>query len=802
MAGWRHLIPLSSTLQRGLQQSGLDVPSAIQRAAAPRIFAGESVALHAETGSGKTLAFLAPLLARCKLGVPRQVLVLVPSHQLALQTLDIADALREAGAGGFAGGTGGALPAAELLRSAKPADRSQSLSSQQAEILIATGAQLAALLPTFESHPSAVSQLRSNLTTGVIDEVDAQLQLPASMAGRPSMHRRVARDRYLGRSALGQALRLVLARGRRGGRATLGTAKKGDVKAVGTPTGVQRMGPDFSGWRHAAKPAAKSGRSSFGRVQLVALTATLSHTALRDLLGVVGHEPGRLGLVVAASAGAGNEMLAQAVERARRAKPLPPIGPLPPMPPLYDAVGASGGGGTPVVGEAGEVFDRSGEGGENKTDGSGLYRVLLGAEEEESFEEEEDGFSLGEEVEMGGESAASGAHAGELAPWSLLNPPASVPAGRSETSSPREGYGVRGGVLRVAMPTCISHSVLLCRERAKAAAAAAVLAGKARGSSAIALLVMKDGIDSDDALEELTCAGVAAARSLEDVSAAAAVALGLPAQDEGVTDAAGGEFQTEPARASVGSKGSTARLSAHGAVLAARAREALARLDPAAESQAAAAAQLPEWAILNMTVDRVDDRSSRMRAAATVAKRPPTTEAPGRPTPLGDSLGVGGIGQSLTGEGSSGDWRSEASGGGRIAQGSGALARGIAATGARVIVAHESAVRGLDLPELDLVILMMLPDTPEAYMHIAGRTGRFGKKGHVVNIWTRREQDRSGFVTASLRGVKFKTTEFEPDEVGQGQRDGGEGWEGLESRQPTVGWHDGRQAGRSRAGTD
>ena len=43
----------------------------------PRVFAGESVAIHAETGAGKTLAYLAPLLARSRRDVPRQVLVLV-----------------------------------------------------------------------------------------------------------------------------------------------------------------------------------------------------------------------------------------------------------------------------------------------------------------------------------------------------------------------------------------------------------------------------------------------------------------------------------------------------------------------------------------------------------------------------------------------------------------------------------------------------------------------------------------------------------------------------------------------------
>jgi len=208
-------MPMSAVLQRGLQQSGLGAPSAIQRAAAPRIFSGESVALHAETGSGKTLAFLAPLMARCTPRVPRQVLVLVPSHYLALQTVDAADTLREAAVRMFRDDDADdLLPTAELLRSAKPGDRATSLASQQAEILVATGTQLAALLDTLEYDPFALSLLRENLKTVVIDEVDAQLKLPHSVARRPSMQRRVARDKFFRRSALGRAIQLVISRNR------------------------------------------------------------------------------------------------------------------------------------------------------------------------------------------------------------------------------------------------------------------------------------------------------------------------------------------------------------------------------------------------------------------------------------------------------------------------------------------------------------------------------------------------------------------------------------------------------------
>ncbi len=48
---------------------------------------------------------------------------------------------------------------------------------------------------------------------------------------------------------------------------------------------------------------------------------------------------------------------------------------------------------------------------------------------------------------------------------------------------------------------------------------------------------------------------------------------------------------------------------------------------------------------------------------------------------------------------------------------------------ARVCVATDVAARGLDLPNLDLVIHADLPSNPETLLHRSGRTGRAGRKG-------------------------------------------------------------------------
>ena len=53
---------------------------------------------------------------------------------------------------------------------------------------------------------------------------------------------------------------------------------------------------------------------------------------------------------------------------------------------------------------------------------------------------------------------------------------------------------------------------------------------------------------------------------------------------------------------------------------------------------------------------------------------------------------------------------------------------------ANVCIATDVAARGLDLPDLDLVIHADIPKNPEALLHRSGRTGRAGRKGTSVLI--------------------------------------------------------------------
>lgn len=64
---------------------------------------------------------------------------------------------------------------------------------------------------------------------------------------------------------------------------------------------------------------------------------------------------------------------------------------------------------------------------------------------------------------------------------------------------------------------------------------------------------------------------------------------------------------------------------------------------------------------------------------------------------------------------------------------------------AQVCIATDVAARGLDLPDLDLVIHADVPKNPEALLHRSGRTGRAGRKGVSALIVTpnrRRKAER------------------------------------------------------------
>lgn len=67
-----------------------------------------------------------------------------------------------------------------------------------------------------------------------------------------------------------------------------------------------------------------------------------------------------------------------------------------------------------------------------------------------------------------------------------------------------------------------------------------------------------------------------------------------------------------------------------------------------------------------------------------------------------------------------------------------------------VVVATDVAARGLDVPDLPLVIVAELSPDPEVHLHRIGRTGRAGAEGLALSIVTPREEERLARVEAFL----------------------------------------------------
>ena len=81
----------------------------------------------------------------------------------------------------------------------------------------------------------------------------------------------------------------------------------------------------------------------------------------------------------------------------------------------------------------------------------------------------------------------------------------------------------------------------------------------------------------------------------------------------------------------------------------------------------------------------------------------------------------------------------------------------------RVLIATDLVARGIDISGVSHVINFDLPESPEAYMHRVGRTGRADKKGIAISFITLKEQTyQAGVEKLTGKTLKIETL---PEEV-------------------------------------
>uniref|UniRef100_A0A8C9EJ27 RNA helicase n=1 Tax=Pavo cristatus TaxID=9049 RepID=A0A8C9EJ27_PAVCR len=73
----------------------------------------------------------------------------------------------------------------------------------------------------------------------------------------------------------------------------------------------------------------------------------------------------------------------------------------------------------------------------------------------------------------------------------------------------------------------------------------------------------------------------------------------------------------------------------------------------------------------------------------------------------------------------------------------------------KVLVATNVAARGLDIPEVDLVVQSSPPKDVESYIHRSGRTGRAGRTGICICFYQRKEENQLRYVELKA-GITFK----------------------------------------------
>ena len=83
----------------------------------------------------------------------------------------------------------------------------------------------------------------------------------------------------------------------------------------------------------------------------------------------------------------------------------------------------------------------------------------------------------------------------------------------------------------------------------------------------------------------------------------------------------------------------------------------------------------------------------------------------------------------------------------------------------RCLVATDVAARGLDIPEIDLVIMCHPTKDPDTYVHRAGRTGRAGRSGVAVTFFTPRELSGLRLIERRIKTPMTQVSAPQPSDI-------------------------------------
>lgn len=86
--------------------------------------------------------------------------------------------------------------------------------------------------------------------------------------------------------------------------------------------------------------------------------------------------------------------------------------------------------------------------------------------------------------------------------------------------------------------------------------------------------------------------------------------------------------------------------------------------------------------------------------------------------------------------------------------------------GVRILVATDVAARGLDIPNVNLVVNREVPRDPSDYIHRVGRTARAGRSGEAITLVGQRDVELFQAVEARVFGYE----EAEDTEEERGER--------------------------------